>query len=99
MLLKEEIGRQYKTLNNDPIPHDWPDHVKVETYANDEGSWSVKVDCTTHPELSAPLRKFQDEQSATFYANQQVDNIKRQTMNESLKTIIRKILIEQYIQW
>lgn len=95
MLLKEEIGRNWHTLDNDPIPHDWPENIDVQTYANDEGKWSVKVKCKDQPELDQPLKKFETEEDATFYANQQVDIIKRKTMNETkLRLFVRQILIE-----
>ena len=92
--IKEEIARSRHTLDNDPIQYDENENVKVEIYANDMGTWSVKVDCTSDPSLSHPLQKFPDEASANHYARQCCDRIIRQTMNE-VRRLVRKVLIDQ----
>jgi len=93
--IREEIGRSYHTVDNDPIQYDDNDNVKVEKYANDIGTWSVKVNCTTDPTLSFPLKKFPDEGSADHYARQCCDRIIRKTMNE-VRRLIRNIIIESF---
>ena len=92
--IKEEIARSHQTINNDPFQYDDNENVKVEMYANDKGTWSVKVDCTSNPSLSHPLRKFPDEASANHYARQACDRIIRQTMNERFE-IKKYSLVEQ----
>ena len=93
--LREEIARSRHTADTDPIQYDHSEHVKVEMYANDMGSWSVKVSCPTNPALDYPLKKFQDEPSAEHYARQCCDAINRKMINESLiRRIIRNILQE-----
>ena len=95
MKLQEEIARSHQTVDNDPVQYDDNENVKVEMYANDEGSWSVKVDCTTDPSLSYPLQRFPDEGSANHYARQCCDRITRVTMNESLiRKMVRRIIFE-----
>ena len=103
--IKEEIGRNYHTL--DPDPYTWKDYsnVEVETYVNDDAGWSAKVTCLSDDSLSTPLRKFEDEASAMFWAQQQSDRIMRKTINESrviccslscLRRSVRRILLEAY---
>lgn len=95
MRLREEIARSRQTVDNDPFQYDDNENVKVEMYANDDGQWSVKVDCTTDPSLSYPLQKFPDEGSANHWARQCCDRITRVTMNENLiRRMVRRILIE-----
>lgn len=93
--IKEEIARSRHTVDNDPIQYDENENVKVEMYANDMGTWSVKVDCKSDPSLSHPLQKFPDEASANHYARQCCDRIIRQTMNENLiRQLVRSIIVE-----
>ena len=93
--IREEIARSHQTIDNDPFQYDDNENVKVEMYANDDGQWSVKVDCKTDPSLSYPLKKFPDEGSANHWARQCCDRIIRVTMNESLiRRMVRNILIE-----
>ena len=61
-------------------------------YANDEGQWSVRVDCVSDPSMSFPMRKFPDEYSAKFYARQCCDRIVRKGMNEARRLVRRMIL-------
>tara|TARA_Y100001970_G_scaffold271481_1_gene366832 strand:- start:3175 stop:4284 length:1110 start_codon:yes stop_codon:yes gene_type:complete len=81
-ILKEEIGRNYHTLDTDP--YTWKDYsdVDVEVYANaEDGTYSSKVSCISQPNLSTPERKFPDEQSASHWARQQSERIFRKTLN------------------
>ena len=95
MRIKEEIARSHQTVDNDPIQYDEHEEVDVETYANDDGKWSVKVSCTSDPTLSFPLQKFEDEASANHYARQCADRIIRKKMNE-IRVLVRNILIESF---
>ena len=95
--IREEIARSHQTVDNDPVQYDDNENVKVEMYANDMGTWSVKVDCVSDPSLSHPLQKFPDEGSAHHYARQACDRIIRQTMNKNenlIRQMVRSILIE-----
>ena len=93
--INEEIARSRQTVDNDPFQYDDNENVKVEMYANDDGQWSVKVDCTTDPSLSYPLQKFPDEGSANHWARQCCDRIRRVTLNENIiRKIVRYILLE-----
>jgi len=93
MRLREEIARSHQTVDNDPIQYDEHEEVDVEMYANDVGTWSVKVSCTSDPSLSFPMQKFPDEYSANHYARQCADQIIRKKINE-VRFLIRKLIIE-----
>ena len=90
--IREEIGRNQHTVDTDPIQWDDDPDLDVEIYATVDGQYSVKVTSLSRPDLSSDLRKFSDEASATFYARQQADRIKRITLNE-LRMVIRNILL------
>jgi len=95
--IKEEIGRNYHTLDTDP--YTWKDYsdVAVETYANAEDStWSAKVNCISNPKLSSPERRFSDEQSANHWARMQAERIMRKTLNE-FRNIIKEIIIKEFV--
>ena len=95
--LREEIARSHQTVDNDPFQYDANENVKVDMYANDDGQWSVKVDCTTDPSLSYPLKKFPDEGSANHWARQCSDRIIRVTMNENLiRRTVRKLILDSF---
>ena len=96
--IAEEIARSHQTVDNDPIQYDEHEEVDVEMYANDVGTWSVKVSCTSNPSLSFPMQKFPDEYSAHHYARQCADTIVRKTMNENLiRRLVRNILLESLV--
>ena len=93
MMIKEEIARSRQTVDNDPFQYDEHEEVDVEMYANDAGTWSVKVSCTSDTSLSFPLQKFPDEASANHHARQCADRIIRKKMNE-VRSLIRAIILE-----
>ena len=94
--LAEEIARSRQTVDDDPVQYDEHEEVNVETYANDDGMWSVKVTCTSDPTLSFPLQKFPDEGSANHYARQCADRIIRKKMNE-VRSIVRTLILESQL--
>ena len=91
--LREEIARSHQTVDNDPIQYDEHEEVDVEMYANDSGTWSVKVSCTSDPSLSFPMQKFPDQASADHYARQCADRIIRKKINE-VRSIVRTLILE-----
>ena len=93
--IKEEIGRNYQTLDNGPISFDYDDNIDVETHPmiNDSG-WEVKITCSSHPQYSAPMRVFNDEVMANHYAKAQVSAIKNKIVNEAkLRLYIRGLIL------
>ena len=93
--IKEEIGRNYQTLDNGPISFDYDTNIDVETHPliNDSG-WEVKITCSSHPEYSVPTQVFPDEAMAHHYAKAQVSAIKTKIVNESrLRMYIRSLIL------
>lgn len=91
--LKEEIGRNYHTIDNDPYTWENYSNVEVNTYRAEDDSWHVKVTSKNYPEHNQPLRKFADEESAKFYAQQMSDRIMRITLNE-VRQLVRNLILE-----
>ena len=95
-ILKEEIGRNYHTLDNDPYTWENYADVEVETYANAEDStYSAIVKCISRPELSTKERKFPDEHSAKHWARMNAEQIMRATLNE-LRILVRELIKEEF---
>ena len=93
--IKEEIGRNYQTLDNGPIAFDYDSNIDVETHPliNDSG-WEVKIKCLSHPEYSLPTHVFPDEAMAHHYAKTQVSAIKNKIVNEArLRLYIRGLIL------
>jgi len=93
--LKEEIGRNFHTLNNDPVPFDFDDNIQVSTIGTSDGDWQVTISVKSNPEYSVATQTFKDEQMATHYARQAVQSIKSSIQNESLiRECVRKYVQE-----
>ena len=92
--IREEIGRNFHTLNNDPVPFDYDENIKVSTIATSDGDWQVTINVDSNPEHSVATQTFKDEQMATHYSRQAVQSIKSSIQNESL---IREC-VRKYIQ-
>ena len=93
--IKEEIGRNYQTLDNGPISFDYDSNIDVATHPliADEG-WEVTITCSSHPESSIPAHVFPDEAQATHYARSAVDAIKNKIVNETvLRRYIRGLIL------
>jgi hypothetical protein len=82
--IKEEIGRNFHTLNNDPIPFDYDDNIQVSTIGKSNGDWQVTIIVKSHSGYSVPTQTFKDEQMADHYAKQQVQSITSALNNESI---------------
>lgn len=65
-VIREEIGRNYKTLNNDPVQFYNTAEAYYETYPA-EGGWRVEIEVPGRPDLSPPARLFPTEAEATHY--------------------------------
>ena len=86
-VLKEEIGRNYKTLDNDPYSwQDYPD-IYVNIYPmSDGGLWAAQVDVAFDDKLSTPLRTFASEADAEAFARSKADEANRSRMNSGIST-------------
>ena len=68
--LTEEIGRNYHTIDTNPIDFFHDDRVDVEMYPNGWGEFGVQIVCPIL-RFDSGLRNFHDEDEATNYARKQ----------------------------
>ena len=81
-LIREEIGRNYKTLDNDPVQY----YDTVDAYYElfpVEGGWQVEIEVPGRPDLSPPTRVFPTEQEATLYGRQWFERMRSVLGSES----------------
>ena len=80
--VKEELTRNFHTLNNDP--YSWKDNVDLdaEVYVNTDGTWQAKITSLSDPEWSSPLRNFKDEYSASAWTEKYIDILTRKQLNK-----------------
>jgi hypothetical protein len=82
-IIREEIGRNYHTLDTDPYTWKDYDDVHYEVHPNiGEDGWYARVDCKSNPSLSTDEHKFADEQSAEHWARMKSEEIMRATIND-----------------
>ncbi len=82
-IIREELGRNLRTLDNDP--YTWEDYkdVTVDTWVDTSNDKHfAKVDCISDPSLSLPAKSFPDEHSADHWARMQAERIMRSTLNK-----------------
>ena len=86
-VLKEEIGRNFHTLDNDP--YSWKNypgiHVNIYPVTNG-GQWFVQVTCDFDDDLSTPLRAFATEEDANSFARENVEKINRVRLAKNIMT-------------
>ena len=91
--IKEEIGRNYHTLDNEPIPFDYDPNISSSVIATSDGQWVVTIKVKSDPSLSQPSRKFADEMEAELYARNQVQAIRTSLKNQEIvREYISKVL-------
>jgi hypothetical protein len=85
-ILKEEIGRNYQTINNDPFSWKEYDGIHVEIYPAEKTKvWFAKVTADFNDKYSTPLRKFNSEDDAENFARQHAEIAHRAYMNSSIQ--------------
>ena len=73
-IISEEIGRNYRTLENDP--YSWADHPDINTIMYSNGDqYSCKVECKSQPSLSTDLYSFPNEQEAQHWMRKKAEEI------------------------
>jgi|3_EtaG_2_1085321.scaffolds.fasta_scaffold30894_2 hypothetical protein len=72
--LTEEIGRNYHTIDTNPIDFFHDDRVDVEIYPNGWGEFGVQIVCPIL-RFDSGLRNFHDEDEATNYARKQYQTL------------------------
>ena len=74
-LIREEIGHNYKTINNDPVQYynTAPAHFAIFPA---EGGFQVELEVPGRPDLSPPTRIFKTEQEAHHYGRMWFEKIR-----------------------
>jgi len=82
-IIREEIGRNYHTINDDPFT--WKDYadIDVHVYANQKGGFDAEVKCPKKPSLNTGLQSFDDEGSADHWARMHAERMKRLILNSN----------------
>jgi len=76
-MIREEIGRSFKTINNDPFSYENYEELNIEIYpTNLGGAYHVKIE-TVDGTISLPTRSFTTEHEAKHYARNKADELRR----------------------
>ena len=86
MLIREEIGRNYHSLEtNPPFNFENQPGIEVSIYPAEAGqTYYVEIVVEDNEDLSAPTRSFQNEEEARMFARQYVDEVVRKQMAQGL---------------
>lgn len=77
MLIREEIGHNFKTKDNDPYQYyETTQDVGVEIYPT-QGGFNVEITVPSDETLSSPARTFPTEVECTHFARQYVEYVRR----------------------
>ena len=84
--IKEEIGRNMRTLNNDPYSFEDYPGINIEIYPADMGTeYHLKVTCEFDDSLSQPLMTFTTEEEARSVAKRTADNIRAKAFGKNVE--------------
>ena len=87
LLIKEEIGRNYHTLDNDPYSYLDYQGMEINVYADANGNkWFAQVTCLFDPKLSTSLNSFSSEIDANNFARQNAEHINRIRLANNIET-------------
>jgi len=75
-LIREEIGRNYKTINNDPYQYYETFNVHYEVYPAENG-YNVEISVPEDSNLNPPIRKFNDKEEAELYGRHYIEYVHR----------------------
>ena len=75
-LIREEIGHNFSTKNNEPIQYYETAPVDLEIYPVDDG-YNVEINVPDDPSLSTYTRKFATEPECHHFARQYVELVRR----------------------
>ena len=82
-LIREEIGHNFKTKDNDPYQYyETTQDVQVEIYPVQDG-YRVEIGVPEAPDLSTYARTFPTEAECTHFARQYVEYIRREMQQKN----------------
>ena len=81
-IIREEIGRNYHSLDTDPFT--WKDYkdIDVHVYANQHNGFDVEVKCHKMPSLNTGIKTFSDESTANHWARMNAERMNRILLNK-----------------
>ncbi len=82
-IIREEIGRNYHTINDEPFT--WKDYADIDVYvyANQNGGFDAEVKCSKKPSLNTGIQSFDDEGAANHWARMHAERMKRLILNSN----------------
>ena len=87
LLIREEIGRNFHTLDNDPYSYNDYPGMEINVYADANGKkWFAQVTCLFDDKLSTPLNSFNSEIDANNFARQSAEQINRIRLANNIDT-------------
>ena len=80
-IIREEIGRNYRTLDNEPFT--WKDYkdIEVNVYANQSDGFDSEVKCLSQPSWNTGIQSFQDEGTANHWARMHAERMMRKSFS------------------
>jgi hypothetical protein len=76
-IIREEIGRSFKTNNNNPFSFENYEEVNIEIYPVSQGNkYHVKIE-SADGAISLPIQAFTTETEARHYARNKSEEIRR----------------------
>ena len=80
-IIREEIGRSFQTINDDPYSFEDFPGINVDLFPGDRGgSYYVQVTVDEDESLSTPLRIFKREDEARAFARRHAEDAQRTLM-------------------
>jgi len=86
MLIREEIGRNYHTIDTDPYSYEDYPGIHIEIYPSLQGmAYQAKVTCDFDDSLSTPLRTFNTHADAENFVRQHTEKMQRTKHGQNIE--------------
>ncbi len=85
-LIREEIGRNYYTIDTDPYSYEDYPGINIEIYPSHQGgAFQAKVTCEFDDSLSTPMRAFNTQEDAENFVRQHAEKMHRSRLNRNIE--------------
>jgi len=85
-LIREEIGRNYHTIDNDPYSYEDYPGIIIDVYPTAQGNaYEAQVTCEFDDSLSTPKRSFPTEEDAQHFVRQHAEQIHRSRLGRNIE--------------
>jgi len=86
LLIREEIGRNYHTIDTDPFSYEDYPGINIEVYPSNQGNaYQAQVTCEFDDSLSTPKRSFPTQQDAEHFIRQHVEKMNRSRLGRNIE--------------